>query len=132
MNAGGVNEKNDIFDRNIHDDSIVDEKDSSFNSCDKCPYRTINSFNFKRHTHSQRCARTTSWNDKCQFCEKSFPSKDAMRVHRRRMHKEEWQKYKEEREKDSCTICGKAQLNPKISKEEHIKKCLKKQEYLAI
>ena len=128
-----------IIEEDLHDDSAEECEDSnmiksgtSFYSCDKCSYKTIHSYNFKRHTQTQRCTNTNSWKEKCQFCDKFFPSKDAMRVHRRRIHKEEWKKYKDEREKDSCTICGKAQLNPDISKEDHLKKCLKKQEYLAI
>eukprot|EP00092_Neocalanus_flemingeri_P018866 GFUD01020429.1.p1 GENE.GFUD01020429.1~~GFUD01020429.1.p1 ORF type:complete len:441 (-),score=112.51 GFUD01020429.1:133-1455(-) len=107
------------------------EENGSFFSCDKCTYKTIHSYNYKRHIQTQRCTNNT-WGDKCQFCDKPFPTKDAMRVHRRRMHKEEWQNFKEERQKDSCTICGKVQLNMGMSKELHLKKCLKKQEYLAI
>ena len=124
----------DLTNNSIDDfeESKIIEDGTAFYSCDKCTYKTIHSYNFKRHTQTQRCTNTNSWKDKCQFCEKAFPSKDAMRVHRRRIHKEEWEKYKEEREKESCTICGKVQLNPDISKEEHLKKCLKKQEYLAI
>jgi len=136
MKAGGLD---DVMTGEFHNDSVDDfeenkviEEGTTFYSCDKCTYKTIHSYNFKRHTQTQRCTNTNSWKDTCQFCDKFFPSKDAMRVHRRRIHKEEWQKFKEEREKDSCKICGKVQLNPEISKEEHIKKCLKKQEYLAI
>merc|ERR1719233_648142 len=120
----------DSFDE--FEESKIIQNGTSFYSCDKCSYKTIHSYNFKRHTQTQRCTNTNSWKDMCQFCNKFFPTKDAMRVHRRRIHKEEWKKYKDEREKDSCNICGKAQLNPEISKEEHLKKCLKKQEYLAI
>jgi len=107
------------------------DENSGLYSCDKCTYNTIHSYNYKRHIQTQRCTNNT-WTDKCQFCDKAFPTKDAVRVHRRRKHKEEWKKYREERQKDCCNICGKVQLNPDISKEEHIKKCLKKQEYLAI
>ena len=72
----------DYDNSDLNDDTQKEpeEHDTHF-SCNKCTYRTVHNYNYQRHIQTKRCTNN-NWNDKCQFCEKAFPSKDAMRIHR--------------------------------------------------
>jgi len=60
--------------------------------CSKCSYET--GFLTSLQRHEEKCL--TEKPEKCLFCSKGAPTKDALRMHMKRHHKEDWEKYQQE------------------------------------